>query len=47
MNREPPDPLEHCVRRRILRSLHRDFAAHTTDDLAAELGLDCDHVRYH
>lgn len=47
MNREPPDPLEHCVRRRILRRLHRDFAAHTTDELAAELGFDCDHVRYH
>ncbi|HKI86153.1 MAG TPA: hypothetical protein VKA53_05370 [Thermoanaerobaculia bacterium] len=47
MNREPPDPLEHCVRRRILRCLHRDFAAHTTEELAASVGIDRDDVLYH
>jgi hypothetical protein len=35
------------VRRCLIRFLHSDFEAHTTDELAAGLDLGADAVRYH
>jgi hypothetical protein len=40
-------PLDHRVRRRILRQLHTDFGRHYIDDLARELCLDARQVDYH
>jgi len=40
-------PLDHRVRRRILRQLHSDFGQHSIDDLARELRLDANEIQYH
>jgi hypothetical protein len=47
MSRRPPTPLDHGVRRRILRFLHTDFGKHSINDIARELRLDASEVRYH
>lgn len=47
MSRKPAVPLDHPVRRRILRRLHTDFGQHPIDDLARELSLDAGQARYH
>jgi hypothetical protein len=47
MSRDPECPLELHVRRRIVRFLHRDFAAHARGEIAAELRLGAEAVRYH
>ena len=44
---KPAVPLDHPVRRRILRRLHRDFSRHSIDDLARQLSLDPSNARYH
>lgn len=43
----PPKPLDHRVRRNILRRLHQDFLPHTTAELSRDLELDESEVRYH
>jgi hypothetical protein len=40
-------PLDHRVRRRILRQLHSDFSQHSIDDLARELCLNTSEIGYH
>jgi Helix-turn-helix domain len=47
MSRRWPTPLDHRVRRRILRFLHTDFGKHSVNDVARELRLDVSEVRYH
>lgn len=47
MNQPPPIPLDHRVRRRIMRRLHEDFAAHTVNELSKDLGLSLKEARYH
>lgn len=40
-------PLDHCMRRHVLRQLHADFAAHSIADLANALRLNLRQVEYH
>jgi len=40
-------PLDHPVRRRILRRLHTGFVPRSVDDLAHELKVDSRSARYH
>jgi hypothetical protein len=47
MSNQPPKPLDHRVRRCILRQLHKDFLPHTTAELARDLELEESEVRYH
>ena len=47
MNQPPFVPLDHQVRRCVLRELHRDFAQHSIDELAHKLRLDASAIRYH
>ena len=47
MSDQPPKPLDHRVRRCILRQLHKDFLPHTTAKLSRDLELDESEVRYH
>jgi predicted ArsR family transcriptional regulator len=47
MTQKPAVPLDHPVRRRILRGLHTDLGRRPIDDLARELRLDADQARYH
>jgi hypothetical protein len=47
MSRELHVPLDHRVRRRILRRLHRDHTAHTVGGLSVELNLALIEVWYH
>jgi len=44
---KPIVPLDHPVRRRLLRRLHTDFSCHSVDDLARKLRLDPGNARYH
>lgn len=47
MSDQPPKPLDHRVRRCILRQLHKDFLPHPTAELSRDLELDEGEVRYH
>lgn len=47
MSMKPAVPLDHPVRRRILRRLHTDFSRHSIDDLAGQLRLNPGTARYH
>lgn len=47
MNRPPPVPLDHRVRRRILRRLNEVGDARTASELSADLGLGLSEVLYH
>lgn len=47
MSDRPLKPLDHRVRRNILRRLHHDFLPHTTAELSGDLELEESEVRYH
>jgi predicted ArsR family transcriptional regulator len=47
MSKKPAVPLDHPVRRRILRQLHADSRRRAVDDLARQLDLNAAQARYH
>lgn len=47
MSKLPSVPLDHPVRRRILRQLHADLLQLSVDGLARELNLNSGEARYH
>lgn len=47
MNDQPPVPLDHPARRRILRSLHEVGGCATGDELSTGLRIELTEVTYH
>ena len=47
MSKQPQVPLDHRVRRCILRRLHKDFAPHAARELSEDLGVETREIKYH